>query len=211
MIIFGTRGVTYSAGDGDFYCPTCHERKHYKHKRVRRFFTLYFIPVIPLDLHGEYIECEHCKGSYRTEVLNIDPEAGAAEFEAEFHRAIKRVMVEMMLADGSVDDEEVAVIRDIYGQLAGVAIGEDEVRREIVEAETRTRDVAAALAEMSGNLNDAGKEMVVRAAFLVAAADGQFQDEEKQLIASIGGALQMSPAHMNGVISSMIQEQSYDH
>jgi len=207
MIIFGTRGVTYSAGEGDFYCPTCHDHEHYKHKRVRRFFTLYFIPIIPLDVHGEYVECEHCKGSYRLEVLDLDPEAGVAEFEAEFHRAIKRVMVEMMLADGAVDDEEVAVIKNIYGQLAGTDLSADDVRSEIVEAETRTRDVSAALAEMAGNLNDAGKEMVVKAAFMVAAADGEFQEEEKQLITSIGEALQMSPSHMNGVISSMMQEQ----
>jgi hypothetical protein len=122
MIIFGTKGVTYSAGDGAFYCPACRDNTAFKHKRVRRFFTLYFIPLIPLDLHGEYIECGHCKGSYRMEVLKFDPEAGAAEFEAEFHRAIKRVMIEMMLADGDVDEEEVAVIKDVYGRLAGTVI-----------------------------------------------------------------------------------------
>ena len=207
MIIFGTRGVTYSTGNGDFYCPTCRDQQPYKHKRVRRFFTLYFIPVIPLGLHGEYIECGQCQGSYRLEVLDFDPEAGTAEFEAEFHRAIKRVMVEMMLADGVVDDEEVAVITNIYGQLAGTEVSEHDIRTEIVEAETRTGDVTAALAEMAGNLNDNGKEMVVKAAFMVAAADGEFQDEEKELIGSIGKALEMSPAHMNGVIASMMQEQ----
>jgi tellurite resistance protein len=207
MIIFGTRGVTYSAGEGDFHCPTCQVQKPYKHKRVRRFFTLYFIPLIPLDLNGEYIECEQCKGTYRLDVLDFDPKAGAAEFEAEFHRAIKRVMVEMMLADGVVEEEEVAVIRNIYGQLAGHEIGEDDVRKEIVEAETRTRDVTSSLKEMAGNLNDNGKEMVVKAAMMVAASDGEFQDEEKALIAAIGKALEMSPAHLNGVLASMFQEQ----
>ncbi len=63
----------------------------------------------------------------------------------------------------------------------------------------------AALAEMAGNLNENGKEMVVKAAFMVAAADGEFQDEEKELIGSIGEALEMSPAHMNGIITSMMQ------
>ena len=199
--------MTYSAGNGDFHCPTCRGQQPYKHKRVRRFFTLYFIPLIPLNLHGEYIECGQCQGSYRLEVLDFDPEAGAAEFEAEFHRAIKRVMVEMMLADGVVDDEEVAVIKNIYGQLAGTEVSEHDIRAEIVEAETRTGDVTAALAEMAGNLNENGKEMVVKAAFMVAAADGEFQDEEKELIGSIGKALEMSPAHMNGIIASMMQER----
>jgi tellurite resistance protein len=207
MIIFGTRGVTYSSGKGNFNCPQCRCEQPYNHKRVRRFFTLYFIPLIPFNLHGEYIECGGCKGTFRLEVLDFDPTAGAAEFEAEFHRAIKRVMVEMMLADGAVDEEEVAVIKNVYGRLAGTEISDDDVRKEIVEAETRTRDVAAALVDMAGNLNDNGKEMVVKAAFLVAAADGQFQEEEKELIGAIGQALQMTPAHMNGVIASMMQDQ----
>ncbi len=41
---------------------------------------------------------------------------------------------------------------------------------------------------------------------MVAAADGEFQDEEKELIGAIGQALQMTPAHMNGVIASMTQD-----
>jgi len=209
MIIFGTRGVTYNAGDGDFHCPTCRDQQSYSHKRVRRFFTLYFIPLIPLGLNGEYIECGQCKGTYRTEVLDFDPEAGAVAFEAEFHRAIKRVMIEMMLVDGAVDAEEIEVVKDIYGQLAGTEISDDDVRKEIVEAETRTRDVAAALLEMAGNLNDNGKEMVVRAAYLVAAADGEFQEEEKELLGAIAQALQMSPSHVNGVIASLTQDQEH--
>jgi tellurite resistance protein len=197
--------VTSTAETGDFYCPNCQGQQPYQHKRVRRFFSLYFIPVIPLDVHGEYVECEKCKGTYRMEVLDFDPAAGAAEFEVEFHRAIKRVMVEMMLADGTVDEEELVVIRQVYGQLAGRDITDDEVRKEIVEAETRSGDVISSLRQIAGNLNDKGKEMVIRAAFMVAAADGQFQDEEKELIGSIGQALEMSSAHLNGVISSVVQ------
>ena len=49
LIIFGTRGVTYSVATGEFHCPSCAIKRGYDHKRVRRFFTLYFIPLIPLD------------------------------------------------------------------------------------------------------------------------------------------------------------------
>lgn len=206
MIIFGTRGVTYSKEKGDFHCPSCATPRPYDHKRVRRFFTLYFIPLIPLDLHGEYIECQQCRNTFKMDVLEYDPEAGAAAFEAEFHAAIKRVMVEMMLADGVVDDEEVAVIREVYGKLAGTDITEDDIRREIVEAETRTRDVTAALTDLVGHLNDHGKEMVVRAAFMVAAADGEFQEEEQALLGDIGKALEMSSAHVNGVLATMVEQ-----
>ena len=81
MIIFGTRGVTYSKGSGEFFCPQCRTRTRYAHKRERRFFTLYFIPVIPLSLHREFVECGSCRRTYRMDVLGDDPEVGAVAFE----------------------------------------------------------------------------------------------------------------------------------
>lgn len=69
LIIFGSRSVTGSKGTGSFDCPRCGTRRSYDHKRVRRFFTLYFIPLIPLRTIAEYIECDGCKGTYKPEVL----------------------------------------------------------------------------------------------------------------------------------------------
>ena len=207
MIIFGTRGVTYSAGNGHFHCPSCRAKVPYGHKRVRRFFTLYFIPVIPLDMLGEYIECRQCRDTYRTEVLDYDPEAGAAEFEAEFHRAVKRVMVNMMLADGEVRDDEVEMIRNIYAQLTGNEISEQDVQLEIGQARAAGASVAGSLEPIAGNLNDHGKEIVVKAAFMIAAADGEFHDREKALLAQIGQSLGMTAAHLKGVIRSMLEEE----
>jgi DNA-directed RNA polymerase subunit RPC12/RpoP len=70
LIIFGSRSVTGSKGTGTFDCPRCGGDTPYDHKRVRRFFTLYFIPLIPMGTLGEYIECERCGGTYKPEVLH---------------------------------------------------------------------------------------------------------------------------------------------
>src|SRR5690242_11887298 len=118
LIIFGTRGVTTTAGKGEFHCPGCGATRRYEHKRVRRFFTLYFLPIIPLDLLGEYVECQECKDTYKPAVLTETPGAGKQAFEAEFHAAVKRVMVLMMMADGRVDEEEIETIRLVFGKLA---------------------------------------------------------------------------------------------
>jgi tellurite resistance protein len=136
----------------------------------------------------------------------LDPEAETAQFEAEFHRTVKRVMVQMMLADGEVDEGEVQTIREIYGELTNSELSDADVRSEISLVEREQQDVATSMAQFAGYLNDSGKEIVIRAAFLVAAADGEFHDDEKALLAEIGQALGMSDAHMKGVISSVIQE-----
>ena len=205
MIFFGTRGLTYSVNKGDFYCPSCQSLRPYKQQRVRRFFTLYFIPLIPLDIHGEYIECQQCGNTYDEEVLNFDPQAGEVEFEAEFHQAIKRMMVAMMIADGTIEDSELEVIQNVYQKLTGIDLPQEVLGEEIRQTKVEGRDVTNTLAEIAGNLNDAGKEMVVKAAFLVAIADGEIQDEEKELISQIGHSLQMSSAHLQGVLHSMME------
>lgn len=206
LIIFGTRGVTTTAETGAFHCPDCGQSP-YRHRKVRRFFTLYFIPLIPLDLLGEYIECSKCDGTYTLAVLAHNPGASDAAFEAQFHTAIRRTMVLMCLADGVVDPEEVATIQRVFGSIAKREITEQEVHAEIAAAQADGRPVAEFLAGgMAATLNDNGKELVIKAAFFVAAADGEFQEEEKKLLTDIGKALQMTPAHLNGVLDSMLSD-----
>jgi tellurite resistance protein len=203
MIIFGTRGITYNVKAGDFHCPSCGGKQAYRHQRVRRFFTLYFIPCIPLDQLGEYVECQACSNTYKLTVLDYDPDAGVREFEAEFHRVVKRVMALMVLADGNVDDGEIEMLRGMYKQITRLDLSEADVRAEVAAAQTDGKGVAAWVAGVVGSLNDSGKEMVLRAAFLVANADGEFADSERKLLVEIGTALQMTPAHINGVMDAV--------
>lgn len=79
FIIYGTRGVTYCKDRGIFFCPTCAEHNRFRRQRVRRFFTLFFIPMVPLDLLVEYVECQRCFHKFRDDVLELtDAESPAS-------------------------------------------------------------------------------------------------------------------------------------
>jgi uncharacterized tellurite resistance protein B-like protein len=201
MIIFGTRGVTTTPDRGNFHCPSCNSKMEYELKRVRKFFTLFFIPVIPLDDLGEYVECMACKNSYKPDVLNYDPVANAREVEAEFHAAIKKVMIHILLADGVIDDSEVDTVQDVYQQITGNQIEKNRLLDEIKLIEKSEEDFASMLVSLQGCLNDEGKEMVVKAALYVARADGEIQEEEKEMLVKIGKNLGMTQAHLRGVVS----------
>ena len=71
-------------------CQSCGRYGYQSSYTSSKFFTLYFIPVIPLDVLGEYVECDGCRATWKPTVLQFDPGAGQAKFEAEYHRAIKR-------------------------------------------------------------------------------------------------------------------------
>lgn len=203
MIIFGTRGVTTTPDKGEFHCPTCNSNQPYGLKRVRRFFTLYFIPVIPLDSLGEYVECSSCKDTYKTNILDYNSAANSEEFEAEYHSAIKKVMIHILLADGVIDDAEIETSIDIYKKITGNEITAASFRNEIdVIQANKQENLSSCLHNLQGVLNDEGKELVIKAALYVALADGEFQQEEQELLGKIGSDLGMTNAHIQGVVSS---------
>jgi hypothetical protein len=71
IIIFGTKGVERTVDTGVFHCPNCRTEAQYTQRKITRFFTLYFIPVIPLGSLGELVRCDRCGSDYSTEVLRL--------------------------------------------------------------------------------------------------------------------------------------------
>jgi tellurite resistance protein len=211
MIIVGTRGITYSAGQGTFSCPSCSSFRQYKKKRVRRFFTLYFIPIIPLDLIGEYVECSACESTWKTDILDYEPAQPRRNIEAEYQLAVRRVMVLMTLSDGLIQDEELDEIGRIYEIIGKTRIEREAIRKEATEALRAGESVEEYLSAVASYLNEAGKENIIRAAFMVAAADGTFHEAEKALLGRIGTSLGMSRSHLNGVINDLISSDDDDH
>ena len=207
MIIFGTRGITTTPERGQFFCPQCNSNQSYNYRRVRRFFTLYFIPVIPLDKLGEYVECPACQGTYDPEILNFDPEAADMKLEALFFVAVKHVMIGMLLADGEIDDREVEMLQSQYQELTGTQIPEDELREEIAVIHAAGDSPVDLVSRLSDQLNPNGKEIVMRAAYNIAVSDGVFDDSEQLLLAQIGEAMGLTKAHLAGIMAELQNPQ----
>lgn len=204
MIIYGWRGVTRTQDRGTFNCPTCRSQKDYAHKHVRNWFTLYFIPIIPLNRVGDYVECNGCGQAYTAEILKYDPNAGREQLVSDLHNGLLVVMAATLLADGVVDDRELVVAREHFLEVTGSDLPMD-VLHQVIESVRGAKDgIFAPLAELAPLLNEHGKEMLVKAAFAIAAADGTFQDEEKELLKRIAHTLQMTPSHFNGVAQSAL-------
>jgi hypothetical protein len=53
---------------------------------VKRWFTLYFIPIFPMFRAGEYLECAVCAGTFGPEALHYQPARNQAELIEHFKR-----------------------------------------------------------------------------------------------------------------------------
>lgn len=72
MIIWGSKVRTKKLSHGQFHCPKCNTSRDYHLKRTVRSFTLYFIPLFPIEKGGYFVECQTCASSFAPTVLPGD-------------------------------------------------------------------------------------------------------------------------------------------
>lgn len=205
MIIFGTRGVKSTLKEGTFHCPQCATQKNYKHKKVTKFFTLYFIPIIPLERLGDFVECQSCRGTFIAKVLDYQKQPSADQFLSEYEKAMKHSMVLMMLADGEIDDNEMLTVQKIINKFGHNDVTLDELEQYVEEVKHANEDVTTYLKKVGPALNEHGKEIVIKCALSVAAADGNIDPEEIKMIEKMARIMEMSSTHLKGIIMDITQ------
>lgn len=207
MIIFGTRGVKSTMKEGQFLCPQCANNQRYKHKKVTRFFTLYFIPLIPLGKAGEFVECQSCKGTFVPRILDYNPANSNDQFQSQYEKAMRHSMIMMMLADGHIDDEEMIMVQKIINKFGHNDITKEELDRLVKEAQDRNEPVQKYLSKITPSLNEHGKEIIIKCGLAVAAADGHIDDTEIALIQEMAKAMEMSSSHVKGILQDVAKPE----
>jgi len=71
IIIFGTKPRFTTLSTGQFFCPHCQTKRDYALRSGRNWFTVYFIPLIPLNALGEVVTCATCGMNFSKEVLSM--------------------------------------------------------------------------------------------------------------------------------------------
>jgi len=71
LIIVGMRVFYRTIARGVFHCRRCGGDREYRHRNGRRWLTLFFVPVIPLNKVGEHVVCSTCRTRYHPDVLTL--------------------------------------------------------------------------------------------------------------------------------------------
>lgn len=166
---------------------------------MKKWFTLYWIPLFPTSDLGQYVECQSCKGTFNDRILSFDPKGSQEKFEAEFAIAAKRVMFKMALADGEVDQGEIDQIAQAFSNIVKREIAHEDIAAELETARNDTRSMQEFLQDVAPNLNDMGRELVLRSAIAVAKADGNVDDREVAELHEAALALELPKAYANGI------------
>jgi len=126
MIIWGSKGKKKSMGKGQFLCPRCRCLRPYEHKKVAKYFTLYFIPLFETENLGEYIECQVCGSTWKPEVLEYGRELERdARVQEQASQAARLVSSQM---------ESGLSLQQISSSLESAGMGGDVIRTALTTA-----------------------------------------------------------------------------
>ncbi|SHG56729.1 RDD family protein [Flavobacterium defluvii] len=74
IVIFGSQIVEIGIKKGTFHCSRCNKQRNFILKQAKKYFALFFIPLLPLGKMGDSLECTTCKTLYEPNsiLLNND-------------------------------------------------------------------------------------------------------------------------------------------
>jgi hypothetical protein len=197
MIIFGTRTMNSVRRTGVFHCPRCNASQSYVHNDVKRWFTLYFIPVIPMGTAGSYIQCRRCAGTFNEAVLSYDPQAEIRDI----HTKLRGTLVLVMLANGhGASADEVRAICDSYHEATDTPLAEQDVYNDVKLALARQVQLGDFARQVAPKLTFRGKAMFVRGAYRVLSARPELRPDAAAVLAELAGAFQISSQQVQDIV-----------
>ena len=200
LIIWGFRVFFRTVGSGFFHCPRCGGDRQYRRRSGRYFFTLFFIPVIPLKKVGEHVQCTTCRTRFAPDVLGVPT---TAQMSAALPEGIRAAAVTMLL---SGDPLAAAARQRALEAIRGA--GANWYGSGNLEADLRQPPVLGALGPVGMQLTAEAKEWFLAEVVRIGLADGPLADRERQTAQSIAQYLGMTPAQTYGVVAMTAQAET---
>jgi hypothetical protein len=195
IIVWGFRTFYRTFARGEFFCPRCGGDRSYRMRRARRYFTLFFIPLIPLQNRGTYVQCDVCRTNY-TEAVLTRPTSG--QLSAQLRQVIRAIVVNILRLGADSPAARSAAIEVVIA--SGTSpYGEAELATDIQTAPASLGDLLSSLDEQ---LTEMGKESLLTAGLTVARATGVLLPAQRALLADTGGRLGMTAAHVSGLLGA---------
>ena len=190
FIIFGTRGIKHTISESPVLmdsCPNC-ANGSLVNKLYRRWFTLFFIPVIPLDVVDRFYECSNCKSAYNETIRDILNQSQSVQDNAQhqsryiYAKALIAAMTHMSVIDGDYAAEEEREIMDAIEQFGDIKPELIQVLEQVKRDQNKDNYVFNLLNEARSELSAEAIMNILAQAGVVLLADGIIDKAEEALM-----------------------------
>jgi hypothetical protein len=203
ILIWGLRARAKALSTGEFFCSHCGTDRSYVLQQVRRWFTLFFIPLFPVGKPlGEQVRCSTCGTRFAPEVLNTPT---SASFSENLRGAMRLAAVSMLAAGDRSNDAARTAAVDAARKSGAENYDETWLTHDL-EA-LQPSNLAEYLAPLAKGLNPQGKETFIEQVTRIGLADGPLTAPETQVLESLGAVLGISAAHLRGIMLTPITPQ----
>jgi hypothetical protein len=198
FLIFGLRAYFRTIGQGTFHCQCCGGDRRYTRRAGRRWFHLFFIPVIPLVSVGEHVMCSTCHTAYHVDVLALPT---AAQMQAALPAGL-RAAAAAMLRTG--DPDSPAARRraiDTIRRVGPPGYDDAALDGDLAGPAAQAEDTAGPLNRLALQLAVHAREWFLADVVRIGLADGPLSENERHAARQIAADLAMTAAQAHGVIS----------
>jgi hypothetical protein len=196
LLIFGTKARYVPMEAGTFYCPDEGGDRGYTLLEARRWFTLFFIPLIKLGLLGYVVECDSCRRQYDQRTLHL-PTSASMEHKIEVAaRALFGSLADSHPHPGRVAAE----LESFLGCPAYCAT--DLVAHSRIQTPAQRHEALVAAGDV---LDPAGREGLLLSAASAAVSDGEITAKHRSILLEAGSSLGMTPIHVEGVMTVAVK------
>jgi hypothetical protein len=195
LVIWGLRVVYRTIARGVFFCRKCGGDREYRRRTGRRYVTLFFLPLIPLNKTGEHVQCTRCRTRYVSEVLRVPT---AARMQQALPAGTRALVTAMLLAG---DPANPAARR--RAMEAVTAAGARDYDEAALDADLSAPADAGrkAIAALGDQLQVHAREWHLAEVIRIAMADGPLTGAERVAAESLAAGLGLTQAQTIGVIT----------
>ena len=206
IFFFGTRNTRRRIRAVVFACARCGVDRDGALVRVRRWFHIFFIPLIPIGQPREVVQCDTCRSMF-------DPSVLQRPTTESLTGALRRAQQHLALvAVASGPDGRVARSDAARRFLAAAGWAPSEIEPQVDWASAGSgepgpllADLDDALREVGPSLTPQGAEQLVMSFGDLLIADGTFSEDDRRLVARAGQAVGLTAAHVEGITSLIAQ------
>ena len=198
FVLFGEQSRNQEVASGDFDCPVCLGRQHYHHRRIKQYFSLFFIPLLPLEDSANYLICSGCQACFDPQILKQPQEY----CQACNHQALRRALCYLVAGYGDTTRSR-EQMRTLYQDATGQPLDDAAIDDELQLIHSGLSATLPYLHQLAPRLSAHAKQQLVLASYQLARRLGEMDFDDRVRINTLAAELGLSLPEVNYLISSV--------